>query len=158
MISLVRVDDRLVHAQIVIGWIDFLRCRRIVVADDAVARDAERVDLFRMVVPADVRLDASDIAGLVRAWPGLESADEQILILFETPLALLSAVRLGVKPKEVNLGGMHETPGRGLWMHGLYASDGEIAAIREMMGIGVDFEIRLVPASRRREVETGRSA
>lgn len=152
-ISLVRVDDRLVHAQVVVGWIEYLRCSHILVVNDAVSRDPEQIDLLRMVVPEEIVLDAIDVPSSAKKWPELVSAADSYLILFSDPASLLRAIDLGMVPKEINLGGMHESPGRRQWLHGLFASDADIAAIRKMIGKGIDVEIRLVPSSRRREVE-----
>ena len=153
MIALVRVDDRLVHAQVVVGWIEFLRCRHVLVVDDAVADDPDRVDLFRMVVPQEVKLDAVTFRSLSEQWGAMDALADPVLLLFSDPLSLESAVNLGIRLKEVNLGGMHAAPGRRAWVHGLFASDTEIAAIRRMIGMGIDFEIRSVPTARRREVD-----
>ncbi|MBI4179641.1 PTS sugar transporter subunit IIB [bacterium] len=153
MISLVRIDDRLVHAQVVVGWLEYLRCRHILVADDRVAQDEEQLDLLRMVIPEDVRIDAVEVASIVDQSGDIDAADRPVLVLFADPMSLRAAVDAGFKPRLVNLGGMHDAPGRHSWIHGLFASDSEIAAIRDMIGMGIEFEIRSVPAARRREVE-----
>ena len=152
MISLVRVDDRLVHAQVVIGWIEFLRCRTVIVVDEEVADDPDRVELLQTVLPEDVTLNALDPRDAAKQWPDLESSADPCILLFADPLKLQAAVELGIRPKEVNLGGMHVMAGRHSWQNGLYASDEEIAAIRKMIGRGIDFEIRPIPAAKRREV------
>lgn len=153
MISMVRIDDRLIHAQVVVGWIEFLRCRNVLVVDDAVAADPDRLELFRMVVPQEIILDALDVQSMAKQSPVIHSLPDPYLVLFSDPLSLGAAVDLGFQPREVNLGGMHESSGRHLWLHGLFASDAEIAAIRKMIGMGIDFEIRPVPAARRREID-----
>lgn len=153
MIALVRVDDRLIHAQVVVGWIEYLRSARVVVADDSIADDIDRIELFRMVLPQDIALDVISLRDLSKSWNDLHSAKESVLVLFSNVLSLGAAVGLGIRPREVNLGGLHEGPGKKSWIHGLYASDEEISAIRMLIGMGIDFEIRSVPAARRREVE-----
>ena len=152
-IALIRVDDRLVHAQVVVGWIEYLQCNRVLVADDWVADDPDRVDLFRMVIPQEVQLDALDIHSLAGDWADLAASPDPTLLLFANPLTLATAVDMGARPASVNLGGMHVAPGRRQWMHGLYASDSEIAAVRRLIGLGIDFEIRLIPTAARQEVD-----
>ncbi len=153
MISLVRVDDRLVHAQVVVGWIEYLRCLHVVVVDDAVADDPDRVELFRMVVPQEVELDAMSTGTLAAQWDEMAVSADPVLLLFANPLSLESSVNLGIRPREVNLGGMHVAPGRHSWIHGLYASDTEIASIRKMTGMGIAFEIRTIPTAKPRELD-----
>lgn len=150
MITMVRVDDRLVHAQVVVGWLSSTRATRIVVVDDDVAQDPEREDLFRMVLPDDVSIEVLDMESAVARWKAIESSKDLYLVLFANPVSLDAAVAGGILPKEVNIGGMHESPDRRPWEHGLYATSAEIAAIRRMMQVGIGFEYRAVPAAKRR--------
>ena len=48
---LCRVDDRLIHGQVIVGWGQPLGIQRIVLADDDVARSEWEQDLYRMAVP-----------------------------------------------------------------------------------------------------------
>lgn len=153
MIALVRVDDRLVHAQVVVGWLEYLRCRHVLVVDNEVAGNPEQLELLQMVVPEDVVLEAVEEEWAVEKSKEMESGEEPVLVLFSTPLSLQRAVETGLQVRSVNLGGMHESPGRRQWIHGLFAADAEVAAIRKMIGMGIDFEIRTVPAARRLEVD-----
>ena len=54
MLSLVRIDDRLVHGQVVEGWIPFLRADVVVVASDSAAADETQVALMRLALPDEV--------------------------------------------------------------------------------------------------------
>ena len=39
MISLVRIDDRLIHGQVVTQWVSRVKANKIIVVDDGVAKD-----------------------------------------------------------------------------------------------------------------------
>jgi mannose/fructose/N-acetylgalactosamine-specific phosphotransferase system component IIB len=54
-IVLCRVDERLIHGQVVVGWGTNLHVRRIVVADDELADSAWEQELYRAGVPDEVR-------------------------------------------------------------------------------------------------------
>ena len=51
-IELVRIDDRLVHGQIVQGWLKVIDINKIVVVSDAVANDRMQQMLLAMAVPS----------------------------------------------------------------------------------------------------------
>ena len=55
-IALVRIDDRLIHGQVVIGWIPHLQAQVVVVACDAAAADATQIMLMEMAMPEEVAL------------------------------------------------------------------------------------------------------
>ena len=46
MVILFRIDDRLIHAQVVVGWGRRLRPDRIVLADDAVRAEEWEKELY----------------------------------------------------------------------------------------------------------------
>ena len=56
-IELVRIDDRLVHGQIVQGWLKVIDINKIVVVSDAVANDRMQQMLLAMAVPSSVELE-----------------------------------------------------------------------------------------------------
>jgi len=68
-IVLYRVDDRLVHGQVVIGWGRPLGISRIVLVDDDVAGSDWEQELYRMAVPAEIELRFADITEAVRQLP-----------------------------------------------------------------------------------------
>ena len=70
-----RVDDRLIHGQVVVGWRQHLCYQAICVVDDVVAADAVLRDVLRLATPADVGLDVCTteealgvLAGAVLGW------------------------------------------------------------------------------------------
>ena len=52
-IALVRVDNRLVHGQIIEGWVPYVRANCIFVVDDDVASDFFRETVIKMAVPRE---------------------------------------------------------------------------------------------------------
>ncbi len=66
-ILLCRVDDRLVHGQVVIGWGRPLGIERIVLVDDTVAASQWEQDLYRMAVAPEIELLFTTIAEAPRS-------------------------------------------------------------------------------------------
>jgi mannose/fructose/N-acetylgalactosamine-specific phosphotransferase system component IIB len=71
-VSLLRIDDRLVHGQVVEGWIKSLRVNHIVVASDVVAADDTQMALYMLAVPYGVQLNCLTVAQAARRRFGRE--------------------------------------------------------------------------------------
>ena len=54
-IVLARIDDRLIHGQVVTVWSKVTNCQRIIVCDDDVANDTIRATLLKQVAPAGIK-------------------------------------------------------------------------------------------------------
>lgn len=110
---LCRVDDRLIHGQVVVGWGQPLGIQRFVLADDEVAKSGWEQDLYRMAVPEGLEVVFATVASAgaqLRAWDAdnrrtaiLMGSVEAAAQLFHTAPALV---------RKINLGGIHHRPGR----------------------------------------------
>jgi len=68
-LSLVRIDDRLVHGQVVEGWVPHLKAQQVLVVCDSAAADELQVALMRLALPDAVGLEALSTRASVRATP-----------------------------------------------------------------------------------------
>ena len=72
-IKMIRIDDRLIHGQIVTAWAKNLQIKKIWIADDGVAKDDFIKGVMQMVAPSDRELiitPTSDIPALVDKLDG----------------------------------------------------------------------------------------
>ena len=112
-IGLCRVDDRLVHGQVVIGWGRPLGVDWIALVDEGVAASPWEQDLYRMAVPPEVEVRFATIADAVSQLAAWSGNDHRGLILtgdLDTMAALHRAAPALVH--RINLGGIHHRPGR----------------------------------------------
>lgn len=112
-LNLCRVDDRLVHGQVVIGWGRPLGARFIVLVDDVVAGSPWEQDLYRMAVPDAVDVlfrSTTDAIAELPTWV----ADRRHGMLLTGDLATMAALH-DAHPAlvhRINLGGLHHRPDR----------------------------------------------
>lgn len=143
-----RIDDRLIHGQVVEGWVNFLKATTILVADDKVASNALQRSIMEIAVPQGLKVvigTVDEICGKLRS-PGLEK--EQVILLFSNPTDVLRFLQCGVACESVNLGGMHYVPGKRKIMDVLALDDTDLSALREIMRRGVRVDIQTVPTER----------
>lgn len=144
---LVRVDDRLIHGQVVIAWGGRMRPARIWVADDAIAASEWERDLLVSAAPdADVRV--AGIAAAAAAWGEEEAAPGGAFLLVRDLSGALALHQAGARFERLNLGGLHYAPGKTKVNEYVYLDERDRDAARRLSARGVTLEVQDVPAAR----------
>ena len=147
-ILLSRMDDRLIHGQVVIGWGRPLGLQRIVLVDDAVAANDWEQDLYRVAVPDEMELVFSTVRGAsdhLAEWAA-EPTRTAILTGDIHTMAQLVASDTDSLPR-INLGGIHQRAGRTERLPWVYLSDDELAELRTMSQGGREITAQDVPTT-----------
>jgi len=147
VIALVRVDNRLLHGQILETWIPKLGIEEVVVADDdAAASDLARAAMTLCVPP---ELPARIVAVRDVPWPALARKKGPVLVLVRDVAGVAAARAAGLSPelaRRVNLGNVHFGPGRRPVTPSVFLSGDEVATLRELAAAGFDIEARAIPS------------
>lgn len=152
MIALTRIDDRLVHGQVVEGWLPVLRAKRILVLSDAAAGDPTQAALMRIALPEGVSLDISPVKDGAHAFRAAAAAPERVLVLASNPADVLSLVRSGIELLSVNVGGLHYAAGHVQLGKAIYLSREDIDALAALSELGVRLEGRAVPTDKTEDI------
>lgn len=149
-IQLYRVDDRLIHGQVIVGWGNRLDPDRYVVVDDPLAGADWEQELYALGVPGGTAVEfktVEEARGSLEEWS--ESSLDTVVLLRN----LESAVRLAdggaLRGSELNLGGIHHKPGSTRVLPYLYLDDQDRKRLRTLMGRGVEVSARDLPGSSR---------
>jgi PTS system mannose-specific IIB component/fructoselysine and glucoselysine-specific PTS system IIB component len=136
-ILLYRVDERLIHGQVVLGWgIDLRPARYLVVDDDLAASEWEQ-ELYRLSVPEDVEVVFADRGAARSALAGWQEDGVRSVLLTRDPTTMSSLAEGGrLAGVEVNLGGIHHQPGRREVASYLFLDDGDREAVQRMADAG----------------------
>ncbi|HEX9283296.1 MAG TPA: PTS sugar transporter subunit IIB [Gemmatimonadales bacterium] len=147
-IALYRIDDRLIHGQVVVGWGKPLNVGFIVLVDDTVRASAWEQDLYRMGVPPEIEVVFASTAEAAERLPEWER-DPRVGILIagdiDTVLALSANSH---RVSRVNVGGIHHRPGRSERLRYVYLSDDEAAKLKALAAQGVEVSAQDVPTAR----------
>ncbi len=142
-IQLIRIDDRLIHGQVVVGWVKALEIQRLVVVSDAVAANAMQRTLMEIAVPPGLMVSFHPV---VEAAKACETAGrERTLLLFSNPQDVLAFAAAGGPVTSVNIGGMHFSEGRRQVHRIVCVTDEDVRAFKALKARGVELEIRAVP-------------
>lgn len=149
MIIFTRIDDRLIHGQVVEGWVNFLKATAILVADDRVASNALQRTIMEISVPQGLGVfigTVEDVCGRLRTpAPG---NNERAILLFSTPADVVRALKLGLDCRALNIGGMHYVPGKRRLINVLAVDDRDLEALKAIAARGVKVEIQAVPTQK----------
>ncbi len=147
-LSLFRVDDRLVHGQVVIGWGRPLGAKFIVLVDDGVRESEWEQDLYRMAMPDGVEIIFASTDEAIAALP-VWSADPRTGILLTADLATMAALHDAVPGlmRHVNLGGLHHRPGRVERLRYIYLADGDADVLRRLTSGGTNVSAQDLPTT-----------
>jgi PTS system mannose-specific IIB component/fructoselysine and glucoselysine-specific PTS system IIB component len=145
-VVLYRVDDRLVHGQVVIGWGKPLNIGFIALVDDGVAGSEWEQDLYRMGVPPEIELifaRVEDVGRLAAGW----GADPRNGIVLTADISTMAAVCRSVGVERVNLGGIHHRPGRTARLPYVYLTDEELRMLNALAASGVAVTAQDLPTT-----------
>ena len=153
-IVLLRVDERLIHGQVVVGWGGPLHADRIVVVDDDIAGSAWEQELYCLGVPPEMEASFASVADARPQLAEWRSGGPRVIVLVRD---VATAARLAegglLNGDEVNLGGIHHAEGRERVLPYLHLSDGDRDTLRRIAADGALVSARDLPAGRRVPLE-----
>lgn len=148
-----RIDDRLIHGQVLIAWGHRLHPQRIWVVDDASAQDDWERDVLASAAPGlDVKVVTASEAA--ESWAAEAAAPGGAFLLVRDLAAALRLVEAGAAIRRFNLGGLHYAPGKTKINEYVYLDDADRRSARALLERGIELEVQDVPASRAHALET----
>lgn len=143
---LLRVDERLIHGQVVVGWGSRLHPDAIVVVDDEIARSEWERELYAFGVPEGMAAEFFDVDDARRRIGEWRGEPRRIILLtrdVETMARLAEDGRLS--GMSVNIGGLHAAPGRREALPYVHLGPTDEDALRRLADEGVEVEARDLP-------------
>jgi PTS system mannose-specific IIB component/fructoselysine and glucoselysine-specific PTS system IIB component len=145
--TLHRVDDRLIHGQVVVAWGGRMRPGRIWVVDDASAADPWERELLSTVAPG-INVRVATVAEAVAHYAVEAAAPGGAFLLVRDLQSALALVEAGAAIPSFTLGGLHYAPGRDKVNEYIYLNAEDRRAARALIARGVSLEVQDLPATR----------
>jgi D-glucosaminate-specific PTS system IIB component len=159
-IVLNRIDCRLIHGQVMTGWLQRCNANTIWIVDDKIAKTPMMIDIFSFAAPAGIKIEAFTVEEAIGKLASLDQAGhERIILMANKPRTFVEMVERGYKPQDVNYGGMGSSatgvPTTAVAMN-CNLTDEEIRDTDVLQGYGTRVWIQLVPSDRVTEWSTAR--
>ena len=148
-IALYRIDDRLIHGQVVVGWGQPLGLGFIVLVDDAVASSEWEQELYRMGVPPEMSVQFCTVDDAAAHLAELQKRPEAgILLVGDIGTMGRLVKQADGRIRAVNVGGVHHSPGRVQRLRFVFLTPAEEQGLRDIAAQGVDVSAQDVPSAR----------
>ena len=147
-VELYRIDDRLIHGQVVVGWGQPLNIQLLVLVDDVVASSEWEQELYRMAVPPEMEIRFESVASAAANHDSFVIDKRNSIVIvadIQTMLRLAAAVP---DIKKVNIGGVHHRAGRNQKLRYVFLTPEEEKLLTELASKGVTVTAQDVPTAR----------
>ncbi|RKH60073.1 PTS sugar transporter subunit IIB [Corallococcus aberystwythensis] len=146
MITLVRVDNRLIHGQVVEAWLPHLKVSRVVVADDEAASSPLIRAAMALAVQSAIEVQILPLAQV--DFAAVSKDGVRTLVLLRDVASVPFAFQNGLVMDQLNLGNVHFGTGRRQVSPSVFLAEGELQALQQLSAQGVRVEARAVPAEK----------
>ncbi len=142
----VRVDNRLIHGQVIENWIPFTGTRTLIVINDELAKDSLRQEIMGLAVPQGIEIlfsQVGDSVDLIRKK--FDDHLSSLFILFSRCADARQAFEKGLEFKSLNIGNLHYGPGKKQICSHIALSRDDRTCLNYFNKKGVDLDFRCVP-------------
>ena len=149
-VVLYRIDERLIHGQVVMGWGPQLAVEHYVVVDDELALSLWEQDLYRLGLPETASAEFLNVEAARARLGDFDADDRKAMVLTRT----ISTMRCladgdGLRGRSVNLGGLHYEAGRTERAPYVFLGPSDEKDLLSLAAEGVEVFARDLPGSRR---------
>jgi mannose/fructose/N-acetylgalactosamine-specific phosphotransferase system component IIB len=147
-----RVDDRLIHGQVCVGWAEMLEIPLLVLADDEIATSSFEQDLYCCCPSPDQRLEFVSLDEMAENThtPPTSSC----LVVLASVESLYKLVQAGARLDSVTLGGLHDQDGATCFRDALFLTEGQQTLLRLLMAEGLNISFQPLPGNSPEDLAT----
>lgn len=145
--TLVRIDNRLIHGQIIETWLPHTGAKNIIVANDELAGDVLQQEIMSIAIPQTVNSIFVSVEDVVDEILQIQQGEESLgtLILFSGCADAKRAYDHGFDFDILNIGNIHYSPGKKQISPSVALSDEDETCLRQLSKKGVRLDFRCVP-------------
>jgi len=148
-----RIDDRLIHGQVVTVWTRLRNANSILIVDDVVAKTPMMMDMFKFAAPPGIKLAAMTVADAGERLKSLNQGNDRMIILAKVPSTFLRLMELGYKPADINYGAMAHKANSKNVVGQCELTPQEIQETEQLYQSGIRIWIQLVPLGGHKETD-----
>ncbi|MBI6190504.1 PTS sugar transporter subunit IIB [Providencia rettgeri] len=143
-INVARIDDRLIHGQVITTWVKNFDIEQVIIVNDKVANDIVQQSVLTMAAPPDLKVVVFGVDKFIEVLKKAE-IKRRTMLLFTNSIDVNRLVESGLKLEKLNVGGMRMQEGRRNLSRAVAVTPDEEQAFRSLINNNVAVEIQMVP-------------
>ena len=152
-ISLVRLDSRLIHGQVITKWVKIAKANRIIIVDDELARDDFMVMIYAAAAPKDVAVEIVSVEKAAQNWQENQMGEGRIMLLFKDVESCRRLAAKGVPIEKLQIGGLPSAPGRVTILRAVSMNQEDMDGLKELKNNGTEVYIHIIPEDGRMDFD-----
>jgi mannose/fructose/N-acetylgalactosamine-specific phosphotransferase system component IIB len=144
-ISLIRLDDRLIHGQVVTKWVKHTNSNRIIIVDDELVNNAFLINIFKMAAPSGVVVETKSTDEIAKEWIDNKLGSGNILVLAKFVSTLKKAYEKGFIFDYIQVAGLGAGPGKKVVFRTVSLSMEDAENLKELNDKNVKVEFQSIP-------------
>ena len=149
----VRVDDRLIHGQVVTQWVNVFKAQHIVVIDNNVAKDKMQKSVLKFAAPPDIKVSIFSVDKAVEAWEKNQFGTNNVFVLFRDVNQIAELQEKGVSFEEITIGQMAIINDRKQIYKQVGLSESEAQTLMDIEKTGVKLYFHMQPTDKKESLE-----
>ena len=142
----IRMDNRLIHGQILVSWNSAFKIEHIIVTNDVVAGDPLQVTLLKAVAPLTAKVSVLSIKDCVAYCNTPEAPSENIFIIAKFPEDGLALVEAGLNMPTLNLGNQAFVRNSKKISNTVFLTESGVKALKKLHEKGIRITCRMMPS------------
>ncbi|MFB5743973.1 PTS system mannose/fructose/N-acetylgalactosamine-transporter subunit IIB [Cedecea sp. S5-13] len=143
-INLARIDDRLIHGQVITTWVKNHDIEQILIVNDKVANDTVQQSVISMSAPPELKVQIFAVQKFIDILKKTE-IKRRTMLLFTNSVDVNALVENGLDIKKLNVGGMRMHEGRKSLSRAVAVTPEEEQAFKSLIARNIAVEIQMVP-------------
>lgn len=139
-----RIDDRLIHGQVVTTWVNVWKVEQIIIVNEKAANDKMQSTVLKMSAPANITLHIFSPEKFLRIVTK-NPIKKSTMLIFANVEDVLYLQENGFSITHLNVGGMRPNEVRTKITKAVALTEAERDCFRKLLDLGVDVEIQMVP-------------
>ncbi|CDN29064.1 MULTISPECIES: mannose/fructose/sorbose PTS transporter subunit IIB [Lactobacillaceae] len=144
IVTLARIDDRLIHGQVTTVWSKESGADRIIIVSGEVYKDTIRKTLLKQACPPGMKVNIVDVQKAIAVFNNPKYANDKVFYLFTNPTEALELVQGGVKLDTLNIGGMQFSEGRTQITKSVSLDQKDVDSFRALDKLGVKLDLQVI--------------
>lgn len=140
-----RIDDRLIHGQVVTTWVNVHKIEQIIILNEEVEKDKIQTNVLKMSSPPNIKLHVfspEKFMEIIKTNP----IKRPTMLLFSSVFDVEKIVDAGFPLERLNIGGMRLNGDRERLTKAVALSPSEKEVFKKLMDKGTVVEIQMVPS------------